>query len=155
MIYSNCILLLLLFLLKKIYPKNVMSPSKRCFHRDNTEEQAELNRVDNDDHAIPMENDCINNNTVDDDGTNRLIQDLFNAPMDDDVNLEEDNLQDDKDDSDEDNDDDYIFDKPILENATEYFHEGTKKSVLSAVMLLVNLKVLNGLSNTCMTQILR
>ena len=76
--------------------------------------------------------------------------------MDDDVNLEEDNLQDDKDDSDEDNiDDDYIFDKPILENASEYIHEGTKKSVLSAVMLLVNLKVLNGLSNTCMTQILR
>jgi len=154
-IYSNYILLLLLFLLKKNHPKNVMSPSKRRFLRDNTGEQAELNRVDNDDHVIPMENDYINNNTVDDDGTNRLIQDIFNAPMDDDVNLEEDNLQDDKDDSDEDNDDDYIFDKPILENATEYLHEGTKKSVLSAVMLLVNLKVLNGLSNTCMTQILR
>ena len=75
--------------------------------------------------------------------------------MDDDVNLEEDNLQDDKHDSDEDNDDDYIFDKPILENATESLHEGTKKSVLSAVMFLVNLKVSNGLSNTCMTQILR
>ena len=101
MIYSNYILLLLLFLLKKNHPKNVMSPSKRRFHRDNTEEQVELNRVDNDDHVIPMENDYINNNTVDDDGTNRLIQDLFNAPMDDDVNLEEDNLQDDKDDSDE------------------------------------------------------
>lgn len=138
MIYSNYILLLLLFLLKKNHPKNVMPPSKRRFLRDNTGEQAELNHVDNDD-----------------DGTNRLIEDLFNAPMDDDVNLEEDNLQDDKDDSDEDNDDDYIFDKPILENATEYLHEGTEKSVLSAVMLLVNLKVLNGLSNTCMTQILR
>ena len=127
-----------MFLLKKNHHKNVMPPKKRRFLRDNTREQAELNRVDNDD-----------------DGTNRLIEDLFNAPMDDDVNLEEDNLQDDKDDSDEDNDDDYIFDKPILENAIEYLHEGTEKSVLSAVMLLVNLKVLNGLSNTCMTQILR
>jgi len=137
-IYFNYILLLLLFLLKKNHPKYVLPPSKRRFLRDNTGEQAELNCVDNDD-----------------DGTNRLIEDLFNAPMDDDVNLEEDNLQDDKDDSDEDNDDDYIFDKPILENATESLHEGTEKSVLSAVMLLVNLKVLNGLSNTCMTQILR
>jgi hypothetical protein len=153
-IYSNCILLLPLFLLKKNHPKNVMSPSRRRFHRDNTEEQAELNRVDNGDHVIPMENDDINN-TVDDDGTNRLIQDIYNAPMDDDVNMEEDNLQDDNDDSDEDNDDEYIFDKPILQNATESLYEGTKKSVLSAVMLLVNLKVSNGLSNTCMTQILR
>ena len=101
-----------------------------------------------------MENDDINN-TVDDDGTNRLIQDIYNAPMDDDVNLEEDNFQDDNDDSDEDNNDEYILDKPILQNATESLYEGTKKSVLSVVMLLVNLKVSNGLSNTCMTQILR
>jgi hypothetical protein len=110
--------------------------------------------VDNGDHVIPMENDDINN-TIDDDGTNILIQDIYNAPMDDDVNMEEENLQDDNDDSDEDNDDEYIFDKPILQNATESLYEGTKKSVLSAVMLLVNLKVSNGLSNTCMTQILR
>jgi hypothetical protein len=121
-----------------------MSPSRRCFHRDNIEEQAELNCVDNDDHVIPMENDDINN-TVDDDGTNRLIQDIHNAPMDDDVNLEQDKLQDDNDDSDEDNDDGYILDKPILQNATQSLYEGTKKSVLSVVMLLVNLKVSNGL----------
>ena len=127
-----------------------MSPSRRRFHRDNTEEQVELNRVDNGDHIIPMENDDINN-TFDDDGTNRLIQYISNAPMDDDVNMEEDKLQDDNDD----NDDEYIFDKPILQNATESLYEGTTKSALSAVMLLVNLKVSNGLSNTCMTQILR
>ena len=108
----------------------------------------------NGDHVIPMENDDINN-TVDDYGTNRLIQDIDNAPMDDDVNMEEDNLQDDNDDSDEDNDDEYIFDKPILQNATESLYEGTKKGVLFVAMLLVNLKVSNGLSNTCMTQILR
>jgi hypothetical protein len=153
-IYSNYILLLPLFLLKKNHPKNVMSPSRRHFHRDNIEEQAELNRVDNGDHVIPMENDDINN-TVDVDGTNRLIQYIYNAPMDDDVNTEEDNLQDDNDDSDEDNDDEYIFDKPILQNATESLYEGTRKSVLSVVMFLVNLKVSNGFSNTCMTQILR
>jgi hypothetical protein len=90
-IYSNCILLLPLFLLKENHPNNVMFPSKRRFHRDNIEEQVELNRVDNGDHVIPMENHDINN-TVDDDGTNRLIQDIYNAPMDDDVNMEEENL---------------------------------------------------------------
>ena len=127
-----------------------MQPSRWRFHRDNTEEQDELNRVDNGDHIIPMENDDINN-TVDDDGTNRLIQDIYNAPMDDDVNLEEDNLQDDNDDS----DDKYILDKPILKNATESLYQGTQKSVLFVVILLVNLKVSNGFSNTCMTHILR
>jgi hypothetical protein len=122
-IYSNCILFLPLFLLKKNHPKNVMLPSRRRFHRYNTEEQVELNHVDNGDHVIPMENDDI----VDDDGTNRLIQDIYNAPMDDDFNMEEDNLQDDNDDSDEENDDEYIFDKPILKNAIESLYEGTKK----------------------------
>jgi hypothetical protein len=107
-IYSNCILFLLFFLLKKNHPKNVMSPSRRHFHRDNAKEQAKLNHVDNDNHVMPMENDDINN-TIDDDGTNRLIQDIYNAPMDDDVNLEEDNLQDDNDDSDEDKDDEYML----------------------------------------------
>jgi hypothetical protein len=132
----------------------MMSPSRRRFHRDNTEEQAKLNHVDNGDHIIPMENDDINN-IVDDDGTNRLIQDIYNVPMYDHVNMEEDNFQDDNDDNEEDIDDEYIFDKPILQNATEFLYEGTKKSVLSIVMLLVNLKVSNGFSNTCMTQILR
>ena len=54
-----------------------MSPRRRCFHRDNTEEQVELNPVDNGDQVIPMENGDINN-IVDDDGTNRLIHDIYN-----------------------------------------------------------------------------
>jgi hypothetical protein len=83
--------LLPLFLLKKYHSKNIMLPSRIRFHRDNTEEKTELNRVDSGDNIIPMENDDINN-TVDDDGTNRLIQDIYNSPMDDDVNMEEDNL---------------------------------------------------------------
>jgi hypothetical protein len=90
-IYSNCILFLQFFLLNKNHLKNMMLPSRRHFHRDNTKEQVELNRVDNGDHIIPMENGDINN-TFDDDGTNRLIPDIYNSPMDDDVNMEEDNL---------------------------------------------------------------
>ena len=80
--------------------------------------------MDNDNHVIPRENDDINNIVVVY-GTNRLNQDIYNAPMDDDVNMEEESLQDDNDDSDEDNDDEYIFDKPILQNAIESLYEGT------------------------------
>ena len=70
--------------------------------------------------------------TNDEDEINTLIQDTF-AP------LEEDNLH----------------DVPLLEKSQEPLYEGSTKNLLSTILLLVNLKVLNGLSNTCFTQILR
>ena len=85
----------------------------------------------------PMEEDDNNNNIVEDDGTNELIQDLFTRP-------------------DEDDDEDIgDLDVPLLEKAEKPLYEGSKENLLSATLLLVNLKVLNGLSNSCMTQILR
>ena len=66
----------------------------------------------------------------------RLIQDTF-APMD------------------EDNQDDSHDVDPLLEKSRQPLYEGSTKNLLSAILLLVNLKVLNGLSNTCLTQILR
>jgi hypothetical protein len=85
----------------------------------------------------PMEEDDNNNNIVEDDGTNELIQDLFARP-------------------DEDDDEDIgDLDVPLLEKAEKPLYEGSKENLLSATLLLVNLKVLNGLSNSCMTQILR
>ena len=85
----------------------------------------------------PMEEYDNNNNIVEDDGTNELIQDLFARPYEDD---------------DEDIGD---LDVPLLEKAEKTLYEGSKENLLSATLLLVNLKVLNGLSNSCMTQILR
>ena len=66
--------------------------------------------------------------TNDEDEINRLIQDTF-APLD------EDNLHD-------------IHDVPILEKSHEHLYEGSTTNLLSAILLLVNFKVLNGLSNT-------
>ena len=82
----------------------------------------------------PMnEDDVIDTNEKDE--INRLIQDTF-APLD------EDNLHD-------------IHDVPLLEKSQEPLYEGSTKNLLSTILLLVNLKVLNGLSNTCFKQILR
>ena len=62
--------------------------------------------------------------------------------------------QDDNDDGD-DGDDDAEFDVPLLEKAKQSLYEGSKIILLAAVLLLVNLKVMNGLSNVAMTRMLR
>ena len=82
----------------------------------------------------PMdEDDVIDTNGEDE--TNRLLQDTF-SPLD-----HEDNLYD-------------IHDVPLLENSQEPLYEGSTTNILSSILLVVNLKVLNGLSNTCFTQLL-
>jgi hypothetical protein len=71
-----------------------------------------------------------------DDGTNQMIQDLFSQPDEDGENAD-------------------IYDEPLLEKTNKRLYEGSKENSLSATLLLVNLKVMNNLLNTCMTQILR
>ena len=73
-----------------------------------------------------------NNNMVQDDGTNQLIQDLF-ARLDD-----------------QDGDNDGIYDEPMIEKESKPLYKGSRSSLLSTTLLLVNLKDLNHLSNTCM-----
>ena len=71
------------------------------------------------------------------------------------------NDQDDHDDQDDDDDDDDYddvdieLDVPILEKAHKSIYEGSKTTLLATVLLLVNLKVMNGLSNVAMTRMLR
>ena len=48
-----------------------------------------------------------------------------------------------------------IYDEPLLEKTNKRLYEGSRENLLSTTLLLVNLKVMNNLSNTCMTQILR
>jgi hypothetical protein len=90
-----------------------------------------VDQVINDD----MDGDNINDSNQEDE-IHRLIQDTF-GPMD------------------EDNQDDSHDVDPLLEKSRQPLYEGSTKNLLSAILLLVNLKVLNGLSNTCLTQILR
>ena len=83
----------------------------------------------------PIDEDVVID-TNGEDGINRLLQDTF-APLD-----HEENLHD-------------IHDVPLLEKSQESLYEVSTTNILSTMLSLVNLKVLNGLSNTCFTQLLR
>ena len=78
----------------------------------------------------------VNDPMEEDDGTNKMIQDLFSQP-------------------DEDGENASIYDEPLLEKENKQVYEGPRANLLSATLFLVNLNVMNNLSNTCMTQILR
>ena len=57
-----------------------------------------------------------------------------------------------------DDDDDQIdgvFDIHVLEKERQPLYEGSKTSLLYTILLLVNLKVMDGFSNTYVTQLLR
>ena len=88
-----------------------------------------------------MENDDHDDNIFEDDGTNTLIHDTFNVRMDDD---------------DHENDDfDDVHDLPLLDKAHKPLYEGSNITLLCVVLLIMNLKVMNGFSNTSITHILR
>ena len=60
------------------------------------------------------------------------------------------------DDDDHENDDfDGVHYLPLLENAYEPLYEGSKTNILFTVLLIINLKVMNGLSNIAITHMLR
>jgi hypothetical protein len=90
-----------------------------------------VDQVINDD----MDGDNVSNSNKEDE-IHRLIQDTF-SPMD------------------EDNQDDSHDVDPLLKKSRQPLYEGSTTNILSSILLLVNLKVLNGLSNTCLTKILR
>jgi hypothetical protein len=78
--------------------------------------------LDNEDQVNdPMELDD-NNNKVQDDGTNQMIQDLFGH-----------------------------HDEPLIKKENKRLYKGSRENILSTTLLLVNLKFMNHLSNTCMT----
>jgi hypothetical protein len=87
----------------------------------------------------PMEEYVNSNKIVEEDGTNILIQETFNN-----VGMDYDDKQ-----------IDGVFYIPVLEKASQPLYEGSKTSLLFAILLLGNLKVMNGLSNTCVTQLIR
>ena len=92
-----------------------------------------------------IEQDDHIDNVVEDDGTNTLIHDSFNVIMDDD--------------DDDDNENSYDFDNendiPLLDKAYELLYECSKTNLLSTILLIMNLKVMNGLSNIAIAWMLR
>ena len=95
----------------------------------------------NDDMELDDDHD---DNIIEDDGENTLINDAFNVRMDDDQHHAPpiDDFVD-------------LHDLPTLEKAEKPLFEGSRISVLSAVLLIMNLKVMNGFSNTSITLVLR
>ncbi len=94
---------------------------------------ANIQGEDND----PMEDDDHTlENTIEDDGINTLIHDTFSPSVSDD-------------------DDDDSLDVPLLEKAYEPLYKDSQTTLLSTVLLLLNLKVMNGLSNITMSRMLR
>jgi hypothetical protein len=101
--------------------------------------QAEEHHHDQTNEDLMEEDDGknqVNDPMEEDDGTNQMIQDLFSQP-------------------DEDGKNAGIYDEPLLEKTNKRLNEGSRENLVTATLLLVNLKVMNHLSNTCMTQILR
>jgi hypothetical protein len=82
-----------------------------------------------------MDGDKISDSNQED-KIHRLIQDTFSP-------------------TDEDSQDDSHDIDPILEKSHQPLYEGSTTNLLFTIFLLVNLKVLNGLSKTWLTQILR
>ena len=83
------------------------------------------------------EQDDHTDNVVENDVTNTLIHDSFNVRMDDD------------------DDDDNENNIPLLDKAYEPLYEGSKTNLLSVVLFIMNLKVMNSLSNISIKWILR
>ena len=64
---------------------------------------------------------------------------------------------DDDDDIDNENYDDFddVHNIPLLDKRNESLYEGSKTNLLSIVLLIMNLKVMNGVSNISITWMLR
>lgn len=85
--------------------------------------------------------------TFEDDGTNALIHDTFGSGSG--------AISNDYDDDNDEDDIEAIHDIPLLEKANMTLYEGSQSTLLFVVLLLVNLKVMNGLSNITMSRMLR
>ena len=91
----------------------------------------------------PNEENDHTDKVVEEDGTNTLIHDSFNVRMDDVHDHENIDEFDD------------VHDLPLLEKAYEPLYEGSNTNLLFVILLIMNLKVMNGLSNISITQMLR
>ena len=89
-----------------------------------------------------IEQDDHTDNVIEDDGTNTLIHDSFNVIMDDNDDDDHELNADDFDD---------VHDLPLLGKAYEPLYEGSNTNLFSSILLIMNLKVMNGISNISIT----
>ena len=112
------------------FPQNIAPSISR-----NGVVQAKEHHHDQENEDLMEEDDGtkqVNYPMEEDDGTNQMIQDLFWQ-------------------LDEDGENAGIYDEPLLEKTNKQLYEGSRENILSATLFLVNLKIMNIFSNTCMT----
>ena len=80
-----------------------------------------------------IEEDDTTDTIIECNGTNTLIHDTFNVRMDDDDDF------------------DGVHDLPLLDKAYKPLYEGSNTNLLSAILLIMKLKVMNGFSNISIT----
>ena len=125
-----------------------IDPIEICHLEDVLSEQAMMDHgaiINGEQVNDPIEVDDHTDNVVEDDGTNTLIHNSFNVRMDD------------YDDDDHENIDDFndVHDIPLLEKTYKPIYEGSNTNLLSSILLIMKLKVMNGLSNIKITWMLR
>ena len=82
-----------------------------------------------------VEEDDHTNNVVEDYGTHTLIHDSFNVKMDNDDDDDHENIY----------DFDDVHNIPLLEKEYKPLYEGSKTNMLYAILLIMNLKFMNGI----------
>ena len=102
--------------------------------------------IEGEDHNPMEDDDHAPENTFEDDGTNALIHNTFGTSI---------IVATDDDDDDDEDDIEAFHDIPLLEKENMMLYEGSQSTLLSIVLLLVNLKVMNGLSNITISCMLR
>ena len=117
------------------HPEDVLSKQAPMEHGAMNNEEHINDHIEEDDHT---------DNILEDDSINALIHDTFNVRMDDHHHHHQEN-----------DEFDFVHDLPLLEKAYKPLYEGSNTNLLSAILLILNLKVMNGLSNTSVTQMLR
>ena len=116
------------------HPQDVLSHQAPMDHGVMNNEEQVNDHIEEDDHTDDI---------VEGVSTNTFILQTFNVRMDDD-------------DDDHENDDfDDVHDLPLLEKAYELIYEDSNTNILSNILLIMNLNVMNGISNTSVTWMLR
>ena len=135
-IYAN--ITLLFVIVKRNRPRALLEEEEVQFVQVHVDQEVLHGEIFCDRANDHMEADNDANNTIEEDGTNRFIYETFNN-----VGIYDDGSQFDD-----------AYDIPVLHRESEPIYEGLNISLLSALFMLLNLKVVNGMSNTRVTQVL-
>ena len=105
--------------------------------------------IEGEDHDPMEDDDNAPKKIFEDDGMNALIYDTFGSGV---AVVDDDNVDDD---DEEEDDIELIHDIPLLEKENTSLYKGSQSTLLFVLLFLVNLKVMNGLSNITMSHMLR